>query len=330
MAAALCASYIGGSINFAATAAALGLAPGPLLAGAMAADNIAMALYLAVVSSWRVDAPQPPAAAASLDGADALTISNRPPAGLPAAALQAAPAPSATAAAAAADAGSWRSAAMALPAAAVACWAGSRLAKAVGFAGGDLAFMAVVATAIAAAASATAARRGSGGGLSTSPFVGALSFCCTALLDALPHDMHGLSIYALQQGELCFFLAGSSRLGGVLMLPFFATIGAAAGSLHVLPGVGWMFAFIAVQLVTHVVVSIAGGRLFRLPMEAVLTASNANVGGPATAAATASARGWDHMFQPAVLTGSLGCACIHKTARAALLLVISSPHHGPS
>lgn len=40
MAAALCASYIGGSLNFAATAAALGLAPGKLLAGAMAGGLI--------------------------------------------------------------------------------------------------------------------------------------------------------------------------------------------------------------------------------------------------------------------------------------------------
>lgn len=33
VAAALCASYIGGSVNFAAVAQALSLAPGPLLAG---------------------------------------------------------------------------------------------------------------------------------------------------------------------------------------------------------------------------------------------------------------------------------------------------------
>lgn len=54
---------------------------------------------------------------------------------------------------------------------------------------------------------------------------------------------------------------------------------------------------------------LAGGRLLRLPMQAVLIASNANVGGPATAAAMASAKGWQHMVQPAVLTGSLGYAC---------------------
>lgn len=44
VAAALCASYIGGSLNFAATATALGLPRGGVLAAAMAADNIVMAV----------------------------------------------------------------------------------------------------------------------------------------------------------------------------------------------------------------------------------------------------------------------------------------------
>lgn len=35
-------------------------------------------------------------------------------------------------------------------------------------------------------------------------------------------------------------------------------------------------------------------------------ASNANVGGPATAAAMASSKGWRDLLQPAVLMGCLG------------------------
>ena len=49
MASALCASYIGGSVNFAAVSQSLGLTPGPLLAASMAADNIAMAVYLTAI-----------------------------------------------------------------------------------------------------------------------------------------------------------------------------------------------------------------------------------------------------------------------------------------
>lgn len=56
VAAALCGSYIGGSLNFAAIALALQLESGPLLAAAMAADIGLMALYLVIVGI--IPAPQ--------------------------------------------------------------------------------------------------------------------------------------------------------------------------------------------------------------------------------------------------------------------------------
>ena len=47
---------------------------------------------------------------------------------------------------------------------------------------------------------------------------------------------------------------------------------------------------------------------YGLPAWAALTASNACVGGPATAAAMASARGWTAAVQPAIVVGSIGYA----------------------
>lgn len=103
--------------------------------------------------------------------------------------------------------------------------------------------------------------------------------------------------------------AGAEALGGALMLLFFATIGAGAGSLSALAATGWLTGFIGVQLAVHMLVTLLGARvLLRLPMQSVLTASNANIGGPATAAAMAAARGWTNMVRPAMLTGSLGYA----------------------
>ena len=69
MASALCASYVGGSLNFAAVAASLGLAPGPLLAAAMAADNIMMAVYLGAVGVCPTDSPPARTAGAAAQGA---------------------------------------------------------------------------------------------------------------------------------------------------------------------------------------------------------------------------------------------------------------------
>ena len=61
MAACLCASYVGGSLNYAATAQALGLdaAPGgqAALAAGMAADNLAMAVFLSALMAAEADPP---------------------------------------------------------------------------------------------------------------------------------------------------------------------------------------------------------------------------------------------------------------------------------
>jgi uncharacterized membrane protein len=60
VAAALCATYIGGSVNFAAVAAMVQLESGPLMACTMAADNIAMAVYLAAIALIPVAPSRPP------------------------------------------------------------------------------------------------------------------------------------------------------------------------------------------------------------------------------------------------------------------------------
>jgi uncharacterized membrane protein len=55
IASSLCASYVGGSVNYAATAQALGLNSPSMLAAGMAADNLAMAVYFGVIMSINVD-----------------------------------------------------------------------------------------------------------------------------------------------------------------------------------------------------------------------------------------------------------------------------------
>lgn len=150
IAAALAASYIGGSLNFAATAAALGLAP-KLLAGAMAADNIAMALYLAVISAWPVPAGQNSSEADIAYGLQSARGDSTLGLGGPAK-------PSEHSQYLGGRTPAIARAAMALVAAAAACWAGDALAGAVGFPSGGLAFTALAAAAIAAAASTATSR----------------------------------------------------------------------------------------------------------------------------------------------------------------------------
>ena len=103
--------------------------------------------------------------------------------------------------------------------------------------------------------------------------------------------------------------AGSDAVGGALMLVFFAALGASADPAVAVRAGGPALAFIGIQLATHLAFVLAIGKgAMKLPAWAVLTASNACVGGPATAAAMASARGWAAAVQPAIVVGTVGYA----------------------
>jgi uncharacterized membrane protein len=48
------------------------------------------------------------------------------------------------------------------------------------------------------------------------------------------------------------------------------------------------------------------GKLFKFNLEEIILASNANIGGPTTAAAMGIAKGWDKLIVPILLVGTLG------------------------
>ena len=69
-----------------------------------------------------------------------------------------------------------------------------------------------------------------------------------------------------------------------------------------------LFLFAALILAVHLTVVLLAGWLLRLDLAELVIASNANMGGPTTAAAMAVARRWETLVIPAVLCGTLGYA----------------------
>ncbi len=103
-------------------------------------------------------------------------------------------------------------------------------------------------------------------------------------------------------------LGSADQIGTMLMQIFFAVIGASANLIIVLNYGPILFIFAGLILLIHLIFILIAGRIFNLDLSEIVIASNANMGGPTTAAAMAVARKWDELVIPAVLCGTLGYA----------------------
>ena len=101
---------------------------------------------------------------------------------------------------------------------------------------------------------------------------------------------------------------GADKMGILLMQVFFAAIGASANILVVLKFGPILFVFAALILFIHLMFLLVAGKIFKLDLAEIVIASNANMGGPTTAAAMAVARKWRALVIPAILCGTLGYA----------------------
>ncbi len=103
-------------------------------------------------------------------------------------------------------------------------------------------------------------------------------------------------------------LSGHSEAGNALMFVFLATIGASADIRLLIEIAPVLFLFALIVVSVHLVLIFGIGRLLKLDLAELCIASAVCVGGPASAPAIASAKGWHDLVVPGVLAGSFGYA----------------------
>lgn len=101
-------------------------------------------------------------------------------------------------------------------------------------------------------------------------------------------------------------VSGAEEIGTFLIHIFFGAIGAPASLEIILKKAPWLLVFCVIIVVVNMIISFIFGKLFRYSVEEICISSNANIGGPTTAAALAIARGWNDLVVPAMLVGILG------------------------
>ncbi|MCG3192845.1 MAG: hypothetical protein DIJKHBIC_02092 [Thermoanaerobaculia bacterium] len=103
-------------------------------------------------------------------------------------------------------------------------------------------------------------------------------------------------------------IRGARELGMLAMYLFFVVVGVPASAAEIAQKGPILFALTAVMATVNILFTLGAAKLFRFSIEEAVLASNANLGGPTTAAGMAVAKGWDGLVLPAILVGVWGYA----------------------
>ncbi len=103
-------------------------------------------------------------------------------------------------------------------------------------------------------------------------------------------------------------ISGGAMWGNYLVLLFLASNGAQSVIANIVRHGPAVFYFAAGTVLVHGIIIFGVGRLLRIDLPTLAVASQANVGGAASAMAMASARGYGDRLLPGVIVGLLGYA----------------------
>ena len=101
-------------------------------------------------------------------------------------------------------------------------------------------------------------------------------------------------------------ISGANEIGTFLIYLFFVVIGIPASIGAIIEKSPLLLVFCAIMVFVNMAVTFAGAKIFGFTVEEAILASNANIGGPTTAAAMAISKGWHRFVAPTMLVGTLG------------------------
>ena len=103
-------------------------------------------------------------------------------------------------------------------------------------------------------------------------------------------------------------LSGHSEAGNIMMFIFLASVGATADIWQLVAIGPVLFIFASVIIIVHLLILFTVGKFLKIDLAELAMASAVCIGGPSSAAALASAKGWKDLLIPGVLAGSFGYA----------------------
>ncbi len=101
-------------------------------------------------------------------------------------------------------------------------------------------------------------------------------------------------------------LSGAQEIGTYLIYLFLFVIGVPASLAKILTETPLLLVFTAIMVLVNMLFCFVGGKLLKFDLEDIILASNANIGGPTTAAGMAISQGWSALVGPVMLVGTFG------------------------
>ena len=101
-------------------------------------------------------------------------------------------------------------------------------------------------------------------------------------------------------------LSGSQEIGTYLIYLFLFVIGVPASIYKIITDTPLLLLFTAIMVSVNMLFCFVGGKLLRFDLEDIILASNANIGGPTTAAGMAISQGWGALVGQVMLVGTFG------------------------